>query len=49
MNRTELGNLEQYLHETLGRDIALIRVTEIGSLKDQGIKDFGYGNRRPGC
>jgi len=39
----ELHNLERYLQETLGDSVRLKAVSEIGLLKDQGMKDFGYG------
>ncbi|ACV68120.1 phosphotransferase family protein [Desulfohalobium retbaense] len=36
-------NLEKYLKATLGPDVQLQGIGEIGSLDEQGMKDFGYG------
>ncbi|MFC1848319.1 aminoglycoside phosphotransferase family protein [Chloroflexota bacterium] len=39
----KLHDLEIYLQETLGSSVQLKEVSEIGLLKEQGMKDFGYG------
>ena len=36
-------NLERYLRESLGGRVRLLGIGEIGSLDEQGMKDFGYG------
>lgn len=36
-------NIERYLREALGDDVRLTAMGDIGSLDEQGIKDFGYG------
>ena len=43
MIEKRLENLEHYLNESLGGSVKLKAVSEIGLLKDQGMKDFGYG------
>ncbi|MBU1001214.1 MAG: aminoglycoside phosphotransferase family protein [Proteobacteria bacterium] len=35
--------IERYLQEALGGDVRLVAAGDIGSLDEQGIKDFGYG------
>ncbi|MFW6235265.1 MAG: phosphotransferase family protein [Desulfovibrionales bacterium] len=39
----DLQNLEKYLRDSLGEDVTLEGVGDIGSLDEQGMKDFGYG------
>ena len=41
--RISLENLERYLQTTLGHSIKVKGTGEIGSLDEQGMKDFGYG------
>lgn len=36
-------NIERYLQEALGGDVKLTGAGDIGSLDEQGLKDFGYG------
>jgi len=43
MIEMKLENVERYLRETLEGGIKLTGVGEIGSLDEQGMKDFGYG------
>lgn len=43
MIEMEWENLEHYLKESLGDSVHLKDVGEIGLLKEQGMKDFGYG------
>ncbi|NJB67374.1 hypothetical protein GGQ74_001014 [Desulfobaculum xiamenense] len=43
MIRPTLESVERYLREVLGPDVTLTGVGEIGSLDEQGMKDFGYG------
>jgi len=39
----ETENVERYLQESLGGSVKLKSMGDIGLLKDQGMKDFGYG------
>ena len=43
MIEMERENLEHYLKESLGDSVHLKDIGEIGLLKEQGMKDFGYG------
>jgi len=43
MIEMEWENLEHYLKESLGDSVHLKDIGEIGLLKEQGMKDFGYG------
>lgn len=38
-----LEGIERYLQEALGGPVRLLSVGDIGTLDEQGIKDFGYG------
>ncbi|SDN60372.1 aminoglycoside phosphotransferase family protein [Desulfonauticus submarinus] len=43
MKEIDLQSLENYLQQAFGEQAKLTGIGEIGSLEEQGMKDFGYG------
>ncbi|MFW6324733.1 MAG: aminoglycoside phosphotransferase family protein [Desulfovibrionales bacterium] len=43
MIQIDQDHLQEYLREVLGKDAELTGIGEIGTLDEQGMKDFGYG------